>query len=79
MKAPALLLCCSVLASCGKDPEPDREPVNLTAGVPVAGVAEVAFELGDLVFQQSGYTQERFQIEFSSKKNITKLIKILPK
>ena len=41
MKAPALLLCCSVLASCGKDPEPDREPVNLTAGVPVAGVAEV--------------------------------------
>ena len=41
MKAPALLLCCSVFASCGKDPEPDREPVNLTAGVPVAGVAEV--------------------------------------
>ena len=41
MKAPALMLCCSVLASCGKDPEPDREPVNLTAGVPVAGVAEV--------------------------------------
>ncbi len=34
-------LACALVAGCGKDPEPERDPINLTAGAPIAGVAEV--------------------------------------